>query len=91
MLSSAERTIVKRVGLLIPMTKRSHRVDDYSAVLLEFVRGKRVVHVGFQDPPKLAKDANARADEEAMPHYRRVRDQIRAWVQTLPQSLSSKT
>jgi arsenate reductase len=50
-----------------------------------------VVHIGFEDPPKLAKDANARTDEEAMPHYRRVRDQIKAWVQTLPQSLSSRT
>ena len=50
----------------------------------------KVVHVGFEDPPKLARDANATTDEAAMPHYRRVRDQIKAWVQTLPQSLSSR-
>src|ERR671912_1944898 len=31
MLSSAERTIVKRVGLLFPMTTRTYRVDDYTA------------------------------------------------------------
>lgn len=47
----------------------------------------RVIHAGFDDPPRLAKDA--RSDEEAMQHYRRVRDQIRAYVSTLPQSLAS--
>jgi arsenate reductase len=47
----------------------------------------RVVHVGFDDPPRLARDAAD--DDAAMPHYRRVRDQIRAFVETLPQSLTS--
>ncbi|GIW78007.1 MAG: arsenate reductase [Phycisphaerae bacterium] len=45
----------------------------------------RVVHVGFEDPPKLAQDA--RDEEQAMIPYRRVRDQIRDWVRTLPESL----
>ena len=45
----------------------------------------RVVHVGFDDPPRLAKDAKSEAD--ALPHYRRVRDQIREYILTLPQSL----
>ena len=45
----------------------------------------RVVHVGFDDPPELAKDD--RTEEEAMRHYRRVRDEIREWVLTLPESL----
>ncbi len=43
--------------------------------------GARVVHVGFDDPPRLA--AEARSDEEAMPHYRRVRDEIRAFIERL--------
>ena len=47
--------------------------------------GARVVHAGFEDPPRLA--ADARSDEEAMPHYRRVRDQIRAYVERLPEAL----
>ena len=47
-------------------------------------RVKRV-HVGFDDPPQLARDA--RTEEEAMTHYRRVRDEIRAFVETLPESL----
>ncbi len=45
----------------------------------------RVVHMGFDDPPKLA--ADARTPEEALNHYRRVRDEIRAFVQTLPDSV----
>jgi arsenate reductase len=47
----------------------------------------RVVHRGFDDPPKLAKDA--KTEEEALGHYRRVRDEIRAWIETLPESLTS--
>ncbi len=44
-----------------------------------FFPGKtRVVHVGFDDPPKLAE--GARTEEEALGHYRRVRDEIRDFV-----------
>jgi arsenate reductase (thioredoxin) len=42
----------------------------------------KVVHVGFEDPPKLA--ANAKTEKEALDHYRRVRDEIRAFVERLP-------
>ena len=45
----------------------------------------KIVHHGFDDPPQLAK--NARSDEEALSHYRRVRDEIAAFVRTLPGSL----
>ncbi len=44
-----------------------------------------IVHVGFDDPPKLAKDA--KSEEEALAPYRRVRDEIKAFILTLPQSL----
>ena len=47
--------------------------------------GARVVHVGFDDPPRLAK--GAASDDEAMPHYRRVRDEIRAFIERLPGAL----
>ena len=47
----------------------------------------RVVHRGFDDPPKLA--AGAIDKEEALGHYRRVRDQIKAYVLDLPQALDS--
>lgn len=45
----------------------------------------RVIHVGFDDPPHLAGDAPD--DETAMGHYRRVRDEIRRFVETLPEGL----
>jgi arsenate reductase (thioredoxin) len=45
----------------------------------------RIVHVPFDDPPRLAK--TAKSEEEAMAHYRRVRDEIRRFVETLPESL----
>jgi arsenate reductase len=46
----------------------------------------KLTHKGFDDPPKLAE--NARSEEEAMAHYRRVRDEIKAFVETLPGGLS---
>jgi arsenate reductase (thioredoxin) len=42
----------------------------------------RVIHHSFDDPPRLA--AHARNDAEAMPHYRRVRDEIKVFIATLP-------
>jgi arsenate reductase len=48
--------------------------------------GARAVHVGFDDPPRLAKDAPTH--ELAMAHYRRVRDEIRVYIESLPGSLT---
>jgi arsenate reductase len=45
----------------------------------------RRLHRGFDDPPGLAETAKDEA--QVLQHYRRVRDQIRAFVETLPQSL----
>ena len=45
----------------------------------------RVLHVGFDDPPRLA--AGAQTEEEAMVHYRRIRDEIKAFVKKLPEIL----
>ncbi|MCX5658933.1 MAG: arsenate reductase ArsC [Planctomycetota bacterium] len=42
----------------------------------------RRVHVGFDDPPRLAKEAVT--EEEALGHYRRVRDEIRVFIESLP-------
>ena len=44
------------------------------------------LHAGFDDPPALAKDA--KSEEDALIHYRRVRDEIRKFVVNLPESLS---
>ena len=50
-----------------------------------FPRRVKHVHAGFDDPPRLAK--TAKTEEEALGHYRRVRDEIRAFVETLPHAL----
>lgn len=77
---------------------RSKHVDEFKNVPLDYVvtvcdqahetcplfpGHTRVVHVGFDDPPRLAKDA--RTEEEALGHYRRVRDEIRRFIEHLEQ------
>ena len=81
---------------------RSQHIDEFGDVELDYVitvcghahescpvfPGKtKVTHVGFDDPPRLAKEAAT--EEEAIEHYRRVRDEIRAFVETLPESLGN--
>jgi arsenate reductase len=46
----------------------------------------KVVHVGFDDPPKLA--AQVTGKEEKLNCYRRVRDEIKTFVETLPEYLN---
>ncbi|HNS22691.1 MAG TPA: arsenate reductase ArsC [Sedimentisphaerales bacterium] len=47
----------------------------------------KVVHVGFDDPPRLA--GQARNEQEALDCYRRVRDEIRQFVESLPDCLKT--
>ena len=80
--------------------QRSKNVEELKDVAFDYVvtvcdnahescplfSGKtKVVHVGFDDPPQLARDA--KTEEEALAHYRRVRNEIRDFVETLPESL----
>lgn len=53
-----------------------------------FLGNAEVIHVGFDDPPALAKGAASEA--EALLPYRRVRDEIRAFVAKLPEVLVEK-
>jgi arsenate reductase len=46
-----------------------------------------VLHMHFDDPPGLAADAED--DVAALAHYRRVRDEIREFVETIPEKLQS--
>lgn len=48
----------------------------------------RRVHRSFQDPPVLAR--GAQSEEEALEPYRRVRDEIRAFIETLPEALTGE-
>lgn len=88
---------------------RSKKADELDAVDFDYVvtvcghanetcpmwlRGKaKVVHVGFDDPPALARELAARGatTEAQLDCYRRVRDEIRAFVETLPESLADST
>jgi arsenate reductase len=91
--------VMKEAGVDIS-GQRSKHVDDLGEVPFDYVvtvcdhahescpvfPGRtKVVHVGFDDPPRLAKVAKSEA--EAVGHYRRVRDEIRAFVETLPPGL----
>ena len=52
-----------------------------------FPGSTRVLHRGFDDPPKLA--ANARTPAEALAHYRRVRDEIGAFIRNLTDEVAA--
>ena len=58
-----------------------------------FPAGCKVVHAGFGDPPKMAQDlADAGGtEEEQLDCYRRVRDQIKAYIEKLPDNLKEET
>ena len=47
-----------------------------------------MLHADFDDPPRLA--AGAGTEEEALGHYRRVRDEIRRFVESLPERLATR-
>jgi arsenate reductase len=80
--------------------RRSKHADELKDVVFDYVitvcdhayehcplfPGKtKMIHVGFDDPPRLAKQA--KTEQEALACYRRVRDEIRAFVATLPGAL----
>jgi arsenate reductase len=52
-----------------------------------FTDKTKVVHAGFDNPPELARGAGS--EEEALAHYRRVRDEIAAFVDRLPEVLEN--
>lgn len=79
----------------------SQHVDAFKSVTFDYVitvcdhahescpmfPGKtKVIHVGFDDPPRLAKAAGT--EQEAMDCYRRVRDEIRAFVEGMPENIA---
>ena len=91
--------VMAEVGIDIS-NHRSKHVDELKDVQFDYVvtvcghanehcpvfPGKtKTIHVGFDDPPKLAE--NAITENEALNCYRRVRDQIKDFVETLPEYL----
>lgn len=58
-----------------------------------FPGNAKVIHVGFDDPPKLAPspDESGVTRDDVLAPYRRVRDEIKAFVETLPEALEMQT
>lgn len=50
-----------------------------------FFGAPKVLHVGFDDPPKLSQDLTK--EEEILSHYRRVRDEIKNFAQNIEKYL----
>lgn len=95
------REVMEEAGIDLKGQKSQH-VDEFSDIKFDYVitlcgdakescpvyPGKTtIIHRGFDDPPGLAETAGSR--EEALSHYRRVRDEIREFVETLPGSLKT--
>lgn len=55
-----------------------------------FPGNAKVIHIGFGDPPKMAKELAEKgaSEEEQLDCYRNVRDEIKAFVKTLPEALN---
>lgn len=62
--------------------------DDAHESCPIFPGGAKVIHRSFDDPPRLAR--GAQTEEERLAPYRRVRDEIREFVQLLPESLQAE-
>ncbi len=92
-------TVMAEIGIDISV-QRSKHVDEFAGLKFDYVitlcggvsetcpffRGKaKFIHKGFDDPPALAQ--NATGENEALAHYRRVRNEIRAFIEAIPQSL----
>lgn len=69
---------------LLPVTVCGQADENCPA----FFKKAKVVHVGFNDPPKLVKEADS--EEAALNCYRRVRDEVRDFVHgKLPELMAS--
>ena len=63
--------------------------DDARQACPRLPGATRMFHAGFDDPPRLAADTHD--EEQALVHYRRVRDEIRSFVEELPRHLEIAT
>ncbi len=92
--------VMAEAGVDITSQKSQH-VDEFNEVEFDYVvtvcdnaaescpifqGDAKVVHHPFDDPPKLAKEAAT--EEEALDAYRRVRDEIKTFVEGLPGNLA---
>jgi arsenate reductase len=93
--------VMREAGVDISAHKSQH-IDEFKDVKLDYVvtvcghanescpvfaGNTKVVHVGFDDPPKLAEQIEG--EQGKLDCYRRVRDEIRVFVEGLPGNLEA--
>ncbi len=86
--------VMREAGLDIS-THESNTTDELSHIAMDYVftvcsdahencpyfPGGQIIHVGFDDPPRLTNDMNN--EEEILAVYRRVRDEIKEMVSSI--------
>jgi arsenate reductase (thioredoxin) len=94
--------VMAEVGIDISKQKAKHIRDlgrvnfDYVITVCDsarercpyFAGGVKTVHKGFEDPPFLAR--NAKTDNAVLAHYRRIRDEIREFINQMPEILEKE-
>ncbi len=60
-------------------------VCDAANEACPYFPGGKIIHIGFQDPPRLTQDMQV--EKEIMQVYCRVRDEIKNAIKNLPQTL----
>ena len=72
------------LGMVVTVSGHAHETCPI------FPANCQVVHAGFPDPPKMAKELadKGASEEEQLTCYRQVRDEFRAYVESLPESLN---
>jgi len=87
--------------------QRSKLVDEFSDMALDavitvcghahetcpyFPPRCKVIHVGFDDPPKMAEAlaVKGKSKEKQLNCYRKVRDEIQAFIQKMPENIFNK-
>lgn len=92
-------TVMKESGIDIT-GHESNTTDELGEVKMDIVftvcsdahencpyfSGGKIIHVGFDDPPRLTKDLKAL--DEILPEYRRVRDEIKQFIEEIESYIS---
>ncbi len=95
--------VMKEVGVDISDHKSQH-INEFKDINLDvivtvcghahencpiFSSDAKIIHVGFPDPPAMAKELakNGASEEEQLECYRKVRDEIKTFVETLPEAV----
>lgn len=98
-LDSKAVEVMAEVGVDISSSRSKH-IDSLSHIKFDYVitvcdnarkscpvfpGEAKVIHKGFEDPPHLARGASS--EDEILAFYRRVRDEIKSFVDSLPEAL----